>query len=567
MTSNSLNSAHRKSAKSTTNSLHSVGFRLKLIVVLIVVSILFLGFKGLTGMQNASNSIETLYSKGMQHTIRAGRILDELGSARSQLLLSFQHDPSSEYAQMHDHPIDRHMEGIEASLTDLHHIVDNEILATELDAQEKTVILALKEKLDQVTKDGFEPALTQIKAKNYGAANLILLQKINPLYGDIKQAAEAFLEIQIKEGKANFSASEHDIRQFIWSVGLLGALALIVTTTLALLIAKRVNNAVHQLADSATNIADGDLTQRIPVTGSDEFSDIAEYVNRIVSSFQHVISNNRHSISALASAAEQNASVAMQTKQNIVEQQSQTQQIATAIHQFTATVHEVAQSAGLAAEASEEAEQAAAQGRKVVNENIAMIEGLSNDLQQMLEAMQLLAKDSEDIGSVVDVIQSISEQTNLLALNAAIEAARAGEQGRGFAVVADEVRTLASRTQESTKQILQTVQRLQQSSRDSTQMIEQGVDSASKAVEKARLAGTALSQISANVDRISNMNTQIATASEEQSAVTEEINKNISAISEISNQTAVGAQQSSEATLELARLADSMQQEVARYKA
>ncbi|HGH6027087.1 TPA: methyl-accepting chemotaxis protein [Vibrio mimicus] len=567
MTSNSLNSAHRKSAKSTTNSLHSVSFRLKLIVVLIVVSILFLGFKGLTGMQNASNSIESLYSKGMQHTIRAGRILDDLGSARSQLLLAFQHDPSSKYAHMHDHPIDRHIEGIEASLTDLHHIVDNEILATELDAQEKAVILALKEKLDQVTKDGFEPALMQIKAKNYDAANLILLQKINPLYGDIKQAAEAFLEIQIKEGKANFSASEHDIRQFIWSVGLLGALALIVTTTLALLIAKRVNNAVHQLADSATNIADGDLTQRIPVTGSDEFSDIAEYVNRIVSSFQHVISNNRHSISALATAAEQNASVAMQTKQNIVEQQSQTQQIATAIHQFTTTVHEVAQSAGLAAEASEEAEQAAAQGRKVVNENIAMIEGLSNDLQQMLEAMQLLAKDSEDIGSVVDVIQSISEQTNLLALNAAIEAARAGEQGRGFAVVADEVRTLASRTQESTKQILQTVQRLQQSSRDSTQMIEQGVDSASKAVEKARLAGTALSQISANVDRISNMNTQIATASEEQSAVTEEINKNISAISEISNQTAVGAQQSSEATLELARLADNMQQEVARYKA
>lgn len=223
---------------------------------------------------------------------------------------------------MHDHPIERHIEDIEASIGGLHQIVDNEILTTELDVDEKSVILTLKDKLDQVTQNGFEPALTQIKAKNYDAANLILLQKINPLYGDIKQAAEAFLDIQIKEGKANFLASERDIRQFLWSVGLLGALALIVTTTLALLIAKRVNNAVHQLADSATKIADGDLTQRIPVTGSDEFSDIAEYVNRIVSSFQHVISNNRHSISALATAAEQNASVAMQTKQNIVEQQS-----------------------------------------------------------------------------------------------------------------------------------------------------------------------------------------------------------------------------------------------------
>ncbi|EMV4497367.1 methyl-accepting chemotaxis protein [Vibrio cholerae] len=567
MVSNQHNNAHRTIIAGTTNSLHSVGLRLKLIVVLIVVSILFLGFKGLTGMQRASDSIESLYTKGMQHTIRAGRILDELGSARSQLLLAFQHDPSSKYALMHDHPITVHVEGIQTSLTNLHRIVDNEILATVLDAQEKAVIQTLKEKLDQVTRQGFEPALQQLKAEKYDAANLILLQVINPLYNEIKKAAEAFLDIQTQEGKNNFSASQHEINQFIWMVSLLGAFALIVTTSLALLIAKRVNNAVHHLASSATHIAAGDLTQRIPVTGNDEFSDIAKYVNRIVTSFQEVISSNRHSVSALATAAEENAAVAMQTKQNIVEQQSQTQQIAAAIHQFTATVHEVAQSAGLAAEASEEAEQAAMQGRKVVEENIAMIEGLSNDLQKMLAAMQLLAKDSEDIGSVVDVIQSISEQTNLLALNAAIEAARAGEQGRGFAVVADEVRTLASRTQESTKQILQTVQRLQQSSRDSANLIEQGVSGASKAVEKARLAGTALSQITANVDRISTMNTQIATASEEQSAVTEEINKNIITISEISNQTALGAQQSSEATLELARLAESMQQEVARYNA
>ncbi|EOW9421318.1 methyl-accepting chemotaxis protein [Vibrio cholerae] len=567
MVSNQHNNAHRTIIAGTKNSLHSVGLRLKLIVVLIVVSILFLGFKGLTGMQSASYSIESLYTKGMQHTIRAGRILDELGSARSQLLLAFQHDPSSKYALMHDHPITMHVEGIQTSLTNLHRIVDNEILATVLDAQEKAVIQTLKEKLDQVTRQGFEPALQQLKAEKYDAANLILLQVINPLYNEIKKAAEAFLDIQTQEGKNNFSASQHEINQFIWMVSLLGAFALIVTTSLALLIAKRVNNAVHHLASSATHIAAGALTQRIPVTGNDEFSDIAKYVNRIVTSFQEVISSNRHSVSALATAAEENAAVAMQTKQNIVEQQSQTQQIAAAIHQFTATVHEVAQSAGLAAEASEEAEQAAMQGRKVVEENIAMIEGLSNDLQKMLAAMQLLAKDSEDIGSVVDVIQSISEQTNLLALNAAIEAARAGEQGRGFAVVADEVRTLASRTQESTKQILQTVQRLQQSSRDSANLIEQGVSGASKAVEKARLAGTALSQITANVDRISTMNTQIATASEEQSAVTEEINKNIITISEISNQTALGAQQSSEATLELARLAESMQQEVARYNA
>lgn len=129
MVSNLQNRAHRTIATGTTNSLHSVGLRLKLIVVLIVVSILFLGFKGLTGMQNASNSIESLYKKGMQHTIRAGRILDELGSARSQLLLAFQHDPSSKYALMHDHPIQIHIEAIQTSISDLHEIIDNQILA------------------------------------------------------------------------------------------------------------------------------------------------------------------------------------------------------------------------------------------------------------------------------------------------------------------------------------------------------------------------------------------------------------------------------------------------------
>ncbi|QIL86589.1 methyl-accepting chemotaxis protein [Vibrio sp. HDW18] len=563
MTPNSLN----HSATKLPHSLHSVAFRLKLIVVLIIVSILFLGYEGLAGMRSAANTIEIMHGKNMLNTIRAGRILDEIETARSQLLLSFQHDPSSKFATMHNHAVEMHSDAITQSLSHLQQMIETDILASELSVEERSLAIRLKEQIIMVTEQGFTPALNQLAQQEFDAANLILLQRINPLLSDIKQSANAFLTLQISEGNRYLAAAERDIDQFSWEVGLLGGLALIVTTTLALLITHRVNHAVVELASSVNHIANGDLTQRIPVTGNDEFSTISQYVNRIVESFQKVIGSNRHSIATLASAAEENAAVTLQAKQSIVEQQAQTQQIAAAIHQFTATVHEVAQNAGLAAQASEQAELAAQQGHQVVGDNISMIEGLAADLQKMRSAIQMLAADSEAIGSVIDVIQSISEQTNLLALNAAIEAARAGEQGRGFAVVADEVRTLASRTQDSTKQILETVQRLQQSSRDSTQWIEQGVDSASKAVEKARLAGSALNAITSNVDRISSMNLQIAAASEQQTAVTEEINKNIIAISDISDQTAAGAEQSSAATVELARLAEEMQQQVERYRA
>jgi methyl-accepting chemotaxis protein len=247
-------------------------------------------------------------------------------------------------------------------------------------------------------------------------------------------------------------------------------------------------------------------------------------------------------------------------------QQSQTEQVATAINQFTATVHEVAQSAASAADASEQADVAAANGQKVVMDSVILIENLSKEMQESVESMHQLAKHSEEIGSVVDVIQGISEQTNLLALNAAIEAARAGEQGRGFAVVADEVRTLASRTQESTEEIKQTIQRLQQGSHDSTQRLEVGANNALTTVDKAREAGDALAQIKASVDQITAMNAQIATAAEEQSLVTEEINANISSISEISSQNAVGTEQSSAATQELAKLAEVLRNEIEHYR-
>lgn len=544
----------------------SVSLRLKVIVLLTGLSFMLLGYSGITGMQSAAASIEDLYSHGMQHTIRAGKILDRLGDARSALLLAFQHDPSSQLAKLHDHPISLHIVEVQDSLRELHNIVDNEILTAELNREERQQIERLAVILDEISKTGFEPAIDQLNNGQYHSSNVILLTKINPLFKQASNAAQGFLDLQILEGQKNFASANDNISHFLWTVGSLVVGALFVITFISVVIVKRVNLAVHQLDDSSAAIANGNLTQRIELKGQDEFAHIAQSVNKIVSDFQHVVSANRESITQLACSAEQSSAVATQTKHNVVEQQAQTQQIAAAIHEFTATVKEVAMSASMAADASQEADVAAEQGQNVVKESVEMIECLAQEMVDSVTTIRELAKSAEEIGSVVDVIQSISEQTNLLALNAAIEAARAGEQGRGFAVVADEVRTLASRTQQSTQEILATVQKVQQGSRESTLRMEKGAENAQLSAKKAKEAGEALIQITRSMDKISAMNAQIATAAEEQSSVTEEINQNITTISDIANQTAVGAAQSSSASLELMRFADSLKAECAKYR-
>ncbi|WP_024328422.1 methyl-accepting chemotaxis protein [Thioalkalivibrio sp. ALR17-21] len=313
-------------------------------------------------------------------------------------------------------------------------------------------------------------------------------------------------------------------------------------------------------------VSDHDLARRVDVESHDELGSTAICLNTMLDEFQNTIGELRGMTDQMASAAEELSAVSTQTKTNLDQQGSQTEQVSTAMNEMTATVQEVARNASDASSATHEADRESREGGKVVESVVGDIGRLATEVGQIAEAVQSLDEQSQKIGSVLDVIRGIAEQTNLLALNAAIEAARAGEQGRGFAVVADEVRTLASRTQDSTADIQSTIENLQAGTRNAVDAMGRGREMAENTASNAQEAGDALSRIVAAVERIRDMNTQIASAAEEQNSVAEEINRNIISINEATSESLGGANQTETASHDLTNIASRVRDLASRYR-
>ena len=396
----------------------------------------------------------------------------------------------------------------------------------------------------------------------------ILAKEEHPAWRRIRLELQALIDIEQQATGQAHERVQQQVDNTYFRGLLFGGLVMLIVLVVNIMMARalRLRIGLTQTMINELAAGDGDLTQRLDLGGKDELTMMASSINVFVDKVHRLVQEVSASTAEVATAAEQLKLVTEQSSTAVQRNHLETEQVATAMNEMTATVQEVAQSALSASDAAQQAEMATEEGGRVVAHTEGSIEQLASEVEKAAHAMGLVGTHSEQISTVLDVIRGIAEQTNLLALNAAIEAARAGEQGRGFAVVADEVRSLAQRTQGATEEIHTMIEQLQHGARNAIEVMQQGRNQAYDSVQSATDARRALEKIAAAVARIRDMNTSIASAAEQQSAVAEEINRNVTNINDVTLQVSDGNEQTRDSSGNLARLAELLQGQVRHFK-
>ena len=441
-------------------------------------------------------------------------------------------------------------------------------LATEL-TKEESQLAQQAERLFIPANDQIEQLITYLRGFNGDVVHklndkiLPLYNAIDPISGKVSELIDLQIKIAGQEKDSVNNIYYSSISIFITLAGI----AMLISIVIGLWVNRSVMNPIRDIVQNLKIIRqDSDLTVKFKTFNDDELGQISTSLTQVIEHLRGILHSIAEAANIVNSSATELGSFTQETNKRMQQQQAETEQTATAMNEMTATVAEVAQSAAAAADSAKDADNYAANGNHIVMQSITSMSQLSEQIQKTAQVIGFLSNESQNIGRVLDVIKSIAEQTNLLALNAAIEAARAGEQGRGFAVVADEVRTLAQRTQKSTQEIEAMIATLQQGVKEAVNAMEVGINQVDDANDKANQAGQALKEIVASVDNITELNTHIATAAEEQSSVAESINRSIIAISDIAEHSTNSALELSESVINLTKLANSMRNQVSAFR-
>ena len=410
-----------------------------------------------------------------------------------------------------------------------------------------------------VKDEGYQTVLNEVAGHIGGFSEKLaeytgLLAQEKIVYEQLHQRAAQVVERVDQAYVAEDQSMQAELKKNSLLIIGSSALALLVGLIAAWVITRLIVGPLRSVMRVAQQIAAGDLSATVEVTRRDEIGQLMQAMQQMGTGLSSIVSGLQAGIEQLASSAQSLSTVTEQTNLEVSSQKEETDQVATAMNQMTATVHDVARNAEEAAQAAQTADDKVGSGQQVVRQSMARIEQLADSATSASSSIESLSAQIQNIGTVLGVIKSVAEQTNLLALNAAIEAARAGEQGRGFAVVADEVRALAKRTQQSTEEIERLVSALRSAAHSSVQQIQNSGELVKLAVSDALQTESALGSIAAAVSLIQQMNQQIAAAAEEQSSVAEEINRSVTSIRASADQSSLAMRGNAASSIELAQL-------------
>ncbi|AHF67529.1 methyl-accepting chemotaxis protein [Pseudomonas cichorii] len=423
--------------------------------------------------------------------------------------------------------------------------------------QVKTNVQAYTAKIDELME------LSKTKTNN--ELFIFIRDTSSPQAKALQSSIEALIEVNVKGAEKSSDTANKAYENGLTVTIAFIVIAVILTVLVATVFTRSVARPVKALLETTKRIAEGDLRTHVEITGADELTELQSATATMLASLKSTIQHISDSSGLLASAAEEMSSITQESTHGIQRQSMETEQAATAVNEMTAAIEEVARNAVSASESTQASERSAKTGQECVSKTINALEKLSSTVDRTSTEVEGLANQAQNITKVLDVIRAIAEQTNLLALNAAIEAARAGEQGRGFAVVADEVRALAHRTQSSTQEIEQMIQSIQKDSTLAVQSMKQSSEEADATLLIAQESGTAIKEITTAISQINERNLLIATASEEQAHAARSVDQNLVSIRDLSVQSSSAADQTSTASQELSRLAVDLNRLVSRF--